>query len=174
MKRSRHDDSDSTPPTPTADDLAASDAFAARFEAIHRVGTELVALRQRASEARAAGDLAITEGLAPLLDSTLPVDAAAEGRVAEAVGLRRSTLAGLRAGELDPLSVPPRALAILARAVGLDLAALQELVAQDRARLGMGTLAGARDADATIGAEDGMAAVREAWEREAEDEPPRA
>lgn len=104
------------------------------FRALRHDADEVLRLRTRAAAVFARRRPTSFDGFGDLLDQVLPADAGAGSRIARAVKLREVQLAGLRASELDPASVPVDALTALARAMGLERDTFAVLLARDHAR----------------------------------------
>jgi hypothetical protein len=104
------------------------------------------------------------------LNAVLPSDAAAENRIARALRLDEETLRQLRRREIDPAELPPDVMATLGRCASLDWATFDALVARDLTWFAEESpLSMLRDNTA-----DPMAvrrALREAWDRDALDDP---
>ena len=129
-----------------------------RFKKIHAAATALLRLRN-AAKALAVNKLepysvqdwlrwATATGIVPLGSFAL---------IDEALGLPPGTILRLRAGDLDPLECEARPMALLGRALDLELPAFLRLLAPV--------------VPPTPETESRLALIREAWARAMEDDP---
>lgn len=135
---------------------------------------ELLRLPKRAAGVFAERAAISFRGLSELLDAVLPADAGAERRLARAVRLSSGTLRDLRERALDPFRVPQEALTTLARAMDLDQATFETLLARDHAYFAPAAAGGvARSLGRVLaeGDESVLAGFREAWSRAELDDP---
>jgi hypothetical protein len=110
--------------------------------------------------------------LSELIDEVLPVDPAAEARIARAVEMSQEALARIRAQQLDPAGAPEitLALASLGQTLGLSGPIFLGLAGADHA-LFSGASSAFRDANRSEG--DPIDLLRAAWERVELDDPSR-
>ena len=141
----------------------------ARFRELWQDGEEVLRLRARAEAVLQESGVQSFDGLGHLLDRILPVDVEAVRRVAEALRLSTGNLQRLRAGSLDPLLLPPEALAELGQATALGIEAFAGLLRRDHARFAIRQYdAVARGTDSNS-ADNALNALRSAWQRSESD-----
>ena len=140
-----------------------------RFRELWREGEEVLRLRAKAEAVLRESGVQAFDGLGPLLDRILPVDVEGVSRVAEALRLSTGNLQRLRAGSLDPLLLPPEALAELGQATALGIETFAGLLMRDHGRFASrryDAVARGTDSDS---AENVLGALRSAWYRSASD-----
>lgn len=141
----------------------------ARFRELWRDGEEVLRLRAKSEAVLRENGVRAFDGLSHLLDHILPVDIEAVRRVAEALRLSSGNLQRLRAGSLDPLLLPPEALAEMGQAIALDIEAFAGLLRRDHARFASRQYdAVARGTDSSP-ADNVLSALRSAWRRSESD-----
>jgi hypothetical protein len=136
------------------------------FDQMRKDADELLRASQRARELFADRPPRSFGRLSTLLDEVLPVDRAAEARVARAVEMEPRLLSSLRAHRVDPLEVPPVPLASLGQTLALDEDTFYLLLEADH--VGFQPRQGAAR---STGADDPRQAFRSAWRRAAMDLP---
>lgn len=160
---------------PDDDATRASDRLrpAAHADAVQRLLTDMdeVLRLQRRAEARVdAGTAERCAGLSVLLDETLPHDAAVEARLARALRLEDGVVRQFRRREIDPSELPAEPLAALGRALTLDWQTFDLLVSRDLTWFAEESpLAMLRET--TTDPQRVRTALREAWDRDALDDP---
>lgn len=160
---------------PDDDAIRASDRRGpgAHADAVQRLLTdmdEVLRLQRRAEAHVDAHTAERCAGLSVLLDESLPHDAAAEARLARALHLNDDVLRQFRRREIDPSDLPAEPLAAIGRALTLDWQTFDLLVSRDLTWFAEESpLAMLRET--TADPQQVRAALREAWDRDALDDP---
>lgn len=137
----------------------------ARFRQLWRDGEEILRVRANAETLLHEEGIQSFDGLGHFLDRILPRDVEAIRRVAEAVRISTANLQRLRAGSLDPLMLPPEALAELGQATALDLAVFADLLRRDHQRFASRQYDAVPRDGANTSGDSPLSALERAWKR---------
>lgn len=167
---------ETTPPVPTEQDRAASDAFRETFRRLLEENDELLRVQKRAAEVLSCTSLNRFEGLSHLVDEVLPHEQERIRRLARALQLHHELITSLRASMLDPIHLPVAPLTDLVRIMNLDFATFTDLLARDHARFEQSKAQMLARDIRSLGVsknefEQAVDAFRTAWERAELDDP---
>lgn len=141
-----------------------------RFRVMWRGADEALRLRERADEVLLGRSVSSFDGLGHLLDHVLPDEITRLEQIAATLRIPRHHLERLRGSEVDPLTLPMEAVALLGCVTGLDCDTLAGLVRRDHERFAEAT----RDLTARGGrateADETLVELRDAWSRLAADD----
>lgn len=157
------------PSVPREAHVARSAAFLAQFEQLRQHGDDVLRLQHAASRLFSTRPALEFDGFAALLDHLVPVEDDAQRRLARSIGLDVTAFQRLCASRVDPMDLSPEPLVTLARALSLEQDTFYLLLERDHQRhvavTGGSTARGGRSAAQQ------RAALNDAWDRDAEDDP---